>query len=123
MVVWGETWRGTQVRCRCDNQAIVAVLAVRSSWETHIMHLLRCLFFIEAHYQCQLSASYITTQDNTIADHLSRNKLMAFFSNLPQADNEPTPIPPNLPPLLLNPFMDWLSPAWTRQFRSTFDWD
>ena len=50
MVVWGETWRGTQVLCSCDNQEIVAALAVRSSRETHIMHMLRCLFFIEAHY-------------------------------------------------------------------------
>ena len=87
------------------------------------MHLLRCLFFIEAHYQCQLSTSYITTQDNTIADHLSRNRLTAFLSTLPQADSEPTLIPPNIPPILLDPFMDWLSPAWTRQFRSIFDWD
>ena len=45
--------------------------------------LLRCLFFIEVHYQCQLSALYITTQDNAIADHLSRNKLTVFFSKLP----------------------------------------
>ena len=87
------------------------------------MHRLRCLLFIEAHYWFQLSSSYITTQDNKIADYLSRNKLTASFSSLPQADNEPTPIPPNLVPLLLDPLMDWLSPAWTQQFRSIFNWD
>ena len=118
--IWGESRRGTQIHCRCDNQAVVVALAARSSRETHMMHFLWCLFFVEAHHQCQLRASYISTRDNAIADHLSRNNLTAFFSKLPQADRNPTPIPPALPSLLLDPNMDWLSLAWTRQFKSIF---
>ena len=98
MVVWDESWRGKPVHCQCDNQVIVAALTTRLSWKTHIMHLLRCLFFVEAHYQCQLHTSYISTRDNDIADHLSRNNMTAFRSKLPQADHSPTPIPPACPP-------------------------
>ena len=50
-VVWGESWKGHLVRCRCDNQAVVAALSSRSSTEANIMHMLRCLFFVEAHFQ------------------------------------------------------------------------
>ena len=51
---WGAKWKGHQVRCRCDNQVIVAALRSRTSKVKGIMHLLRCLVFIEAHHNCYL---------------------------------------------------------------------
>ena len=116
--VWGRSWHGSRVACRCDNQAVVAVVNSRSSSTAHIMHMLRCLFFIEAHFNLQLSAAYISTGDNDIADDLSRNKMGAFRSKMPQADPDPTPIPPALPRLLLDPQMDWVSLTWTSLFSS-----
>ena len=116
--VWGERWRGQLVCCRCDNQAVVAALNARSCRESHIMHMLRCLYFIEAHFQCDLRAEYISSQDNSIADDLSRNNIVSFHSKMLQADRNPTAIPPSLPPLLFDPHMDWVSPTWTQQFRS-----
>ena len=122
-VVWGRAWRGRSICCRCDNQAVVAALTTRSSRETHLMHMLRCLFFIEAHHQFQLTATYISTLDNHVADDLSRNRVMSFHSKVPQADPRPTPIPPSLPHLLLDPQLDWVSPAWTNRFSDIFAWD
>ena len=46
-VAWGKTWRGAQVQCCCDHEANVTGLAARLTREAHIMHLLRCLFFID----------------------------------------------------------------------------
>ena len=46
--IWGAQWKGLVVTCRCDNQAVVSTLLSRSSREEHMMHMLRCLFYIEA---------------------------------------------------------------------------
>ena len=121
--VWGRAWRGRKVWCWCDNQAVVAALTTRSSREGHLMHMLRCLFFIEAHYQFQLSPLYLSTHDNHVADDLSRNRVTSFFTKVPGADPRPTPIPPQLIQLLLDPQLDWVSPAWTRRFSAIIAWD
>ena len=118
IVIWGERWRGQRVLCRCDNQAVVAALNSRSCRENHIMHMLRCLFFFEAHFDCDLLAVYISSQDNDRADALSRDNMSVFYSIMPQADPTPAVIPPALPPLLFDQHMDWVSPTWTRQCQS-----
>ena len=46
---WGTSWKGQQVRCRCDNQVVVACLRSRTSKSKSLM---RCLVVIEAHHQC-----------------------------------------------------------------------
>ena len=47
-VVWGPTWRGKNIRARCDNAAVVAIVNSRCSKEPLLMHMLGCLFFVEA---------------------------------------------------------------------------
>lgn len=83
------------------------------------MHLLRCLFFIEAHYQFELTATHIAGVANSLADDLSRNALSSFLSKAPHMEPNPTPIPPLLPALLLEP-SDWTSPHWTQRFSIIF---
>ena len=48
--VWGDTWSSHCITFRCDNQAVVAALSSRSVRDPQMMHLLRCLFFLEAHF-------------------------------------------------------------------------
>ena len=119
-VVWGSNWRGRRVCCRCDNQVVVSALTSRTCREGHVMHMLRCLFFVEAYYEFELHALYINTLDNDLADDLSRDKLTSFYSKVPQAEVNPTRIPRQLTQLLYDPQMDWVSPIWTRQFQSIF---
>ena len=38
--IWGKEWRGTQVTCHCNNQAVVAVMGSQSCRERHLIHLL-----------------------------------------------------------------------------------
>ena len=66
------------------------------------MHLLRSLFFIEAHYQFELMASYIPGKANTLTDDLSQNHLSSFLSKAPQMNPHPSPVMGQLPTLLLD---------------------
>ena len=114
---WGHRWRGMQVVCHCDNQVVVAGLRSRTSKQEHIMHLLRCLVFIEARHQFHIKPEYINTSHNHLADDLSRNKLSSFLSKAPLADRHPTPPSPSLLALLLDTSLDWTSPRWRHQFK------
>ena len=118
---WGDNWRGCQVLCHCDNQVVIAALQSRTSKVKGIMHLLRCLVFIEAHHQCFLHPTYIDTKSNHLADDLSRNRLSSFLSKVPMADPLPTPVSLPLLSLLLNHEADWTSPRWSRQFGIIFN--
>ena len=70
--MWGKQWRDQVVNCRCDSMAVVAVIKSRASKESEIMHLLRCVAFIEARWEFTLVATHLAGRDNTKADDLSR---------------------------------------------------
>ena len=114
-VCWGPQWKGRRVRGYCDNQSVIDMLLSRTSKEQHIMHLLRCLFFIEAKYQFVITVEHIAGSDNSLADDLSRDRLSSFLQRT-KARPLPMPIPPLLPELLLDTEAMWTSPAWMRPF-------
>ena len=111
IILWGSEWREKRVLSYCDNSAVVSVLNSRYSRDKDLMQLLRCLFFLEAQLQFQLSGSHIPGAANSCADNLSRNQLAAFRISTPHADIYPTPIPSSLLQWLLLPCMDWTSPT------------
>ncbi len=113
---WGRQWKGHMVMCKCDNSAAVQAIKVRSCRDRGLMHLLRCLCFLEATFQFQLTACHLPGTHNTLADLLSRNNLPRFYSKVPNANRELTPIPQQLACLLLAREGDWTSPTWTRSF-------
>eukprot|EP00731_Ephydatia_muelleri_P011790 Em0006g684a len=116
---WGAQWHGQLVACYCDNQAVVATLATRSSKEERLAHLLRCLFYFEARFQFELRGIHIPGAQNQAADALSRNRIDVFFQQVPEADPYPHPIPSRLVEILLSEDIDWLSPLWTKPFSSS----
>ena len=79
------------------------------------MHLVRCLFFLEAWFNFELVAGHLPDRENGVANDLSRNHLSSFLSKVPSAEPAPAPIPPELPELLLDQD-GWTSPAWTKCF-------
>ena len=118
--VWGKHWQGQTVRCRCDNQAVVHALTSRSCRDPNLMHLLRTLFFFEAHFHFSLQADHIPGTDNSLADDLSRGNLHSFLQRCPIIPNKsPTSIPDSLRDMLLLSKPNWNSPAWTTLFRDT----
>lgn len=113
---WGATWYGQRVLCHCDNEAVVACLRSRSSKQKGIMHLLRCLVFLEAWHQCFLYPTYINTKANHLADDLSRDNAGSFLSKVPWANPHPSLVSYHLLHLLLDQQADWTCPHWRRQF-------
>ena len=118
---WGHNWRGHRVVCHCDNQVVVSCLRSRTSKHKGIMHLVRCLVFVEATLGLFLVPTYINTKVNHLADDLSRNDLRSFLSKVPAADRTPTPISAQLLQLLLDPRADWTCPTWRPRFRAIFE--
>ena len=116
--VWGERWRGSRVQWLCDNQPAVHAVSKRSCRDQDMMNLIRCLFFLEAWFGFELTATHLLGRENTLADDLSRNRLSAFLSKVPSADPVPVPLPLELPELLLD-HDGWMSPNWTRLFGTT----
>ena len=114
---WGKGWRGARVEWRCDNQAAVQAIASRSCRDQPMMHLIRCLFFLEAWFGFELVAVHLPGEENSLADDLSRNRRSLFLSKARSPDPLPTELRPALPRLLLGR-ADWTSPRWTEQFAS-----
>ena len=117
--IWGRSWCAQRVVSRCDNTAVVAIINSLYSRERDLMQLLRCLFFIEAHFQFHLSAVHLPGVWNDWADDLSRNRLPAFRRKVPEADTLPSPIPSTLLQWLCHPQMNWTSASWTQLFNSS----
>ena len=117
--IWGVRWKGTVVLIQSDNQAVVSCLSSRSSRDHHLSHLLRCLFFFEAHFEFSYRAKHIAGSLNSAADALSRNKLANFVSLCPQAHKTASVIPEALSDLLLNPALNWTSNRWKHLFQDT----
>ena len=117
--IWGSSWHGLRIKFFSDNQAVVQALSSRTTKDSNLAHLLRCLFFFEAHFHFEHSSQHISGIRNTAADALSRNRVSEFFSVYPQAQQTPSPIPAPLLELLLDHTMSWTSPRWKDLFTSS----
>ena len=85
------------------------------------MHLLRCLVFLKARYQCFMFPTFINTRANHLADDLSRNNAASFLSKVPGAPSTiigvaPTPPPTAGPPSGLD--LSALAPAVQQYFQA-----
>ena len=117
--MWGRFWEGQVVCCRCDNEAVVAVLTSRTSRDPDLMHLLRCLALFEAKLSFRVVASHIPGVENVIADLLSRGHSPPFT----QVADSMVPIEKCRPPqplidMLVNKRPDWTLQTWRRMFRN-----
>jgi hypothetical protein len=117
-MLWGQHWSGNVVLIHCDNIAVVDVLNSGFAKDGMLMHLLRCVFFISAHFEVTTKAAHIPGRENIAADALSRNNLCLFRAQVPQADPKPSRIPVELVDLLVHQQPDWTSTAWSRLFRN-----
>ena len=61
-LIWGRSWHSQTVLSYCDNQAVVSILRSRTCKQPVLMHMLRCLFFVEAAYDFKLVAMHLRHQ-------------------------------------------------------------
>ena len=116
VAVWGREWKGRLVTCHCDNMAVVSVVNSGYSKDSTVMHLLRCLFFMAAHFDTCIKAVHVPGVINVAADALSRDNHTQFLQVVPGARQHPTQIPQGLVDLLVIDQTDWTSPHWTQLF-------
>lgn len=119
IALWGHEWQGRTIRCRSDNAAVVSIINSGRSKDQLAMHLMRSLFFFTAKRGCILQAVHVEGRLNIAADALSRGNLALFHHQVPDACQNPTPIPKELVQLLLVQRPDWTSENWRRLFSST----
>ena len=116
--IWGRQWAQQWVFVCTDNRSVVDVMQSRSSHNPDIMHLLRCILFMLACFQCQVKVDHIPGLLNTAADALSRNSPQGFQQCVPAAHSQPTPIPAVVSQMLRGEKLDWLSPVWRSMLTS-----
>ena len=58
-LIWGSRWRGRALVFHCDNQAVVEVVNAGVGKDPELMQLMRCLFFVRAHFVITARATHI----------------------------------------------------------------
>lgn len=81
--LWGSDWQGSSVVLHCDNMGSVAVVNSGYSKVPQIMHLLRCLFFIRAHFSLSVRVVHVPGVENGWGDAISHNLLSGLFAQAP----------------------------------------
>ena len=98
------TWQFQLTNCRiiifCDNQAVVQMINNITSSCRNCMFLLRILVLNPLQYNRRITARFIASRDNQLADALSRGQLARFYKIAPVGVNKlPDQIHPDLWPL------------------------
>ena len=78
--IWERHWIGGVVTSHCDNTAAVSVINSGYSRVPNIILLLRCLFFIRAHFQLEGWAVHTPGVENGRADAISQNNVSFPFA-------------------------------------------
>ena len=81
--VWGKQWAALIVQFITVNEAVATILNKLYCLDTGLRSLLRCLVFFAAKYNFWFTGVHIPGTKNTLADALSRNKVVLFHSQAP----------------------------------------
>ena len=119
VAVWGPMWKGHLVLCHCDNAAVVSQLNKLHARNIRASHMLRCLAYLQAVYDCRLRAVHVVGTRNSSADELSRNKVDSFLGKQPQVSPAPTQVPLTWVNLIGQPNPDWTSAHWRAMFNDS----
>jgi len=75
VATWGHLWHSRTIQVLSDNTAAVAAINNNSSKVTESAHILRCLAFLSARFQCQIMAKHLPGSHNNISNAISRYQL------------------------------------------------
>ena len=72
--VWGPFWTGKLILCHCDNAAVVTQVNKLHGRDPKADHMLKCLAFLQAVYDCRIRAIHVAGVNNPVVCALSRNR-------------------------------------------------
>ena len=101
-----------------DNTTVVAAIRSGSCREVHVMHLLRILHFIAAHYHFTFTSTHLPGSCNSVADAISRNSLQLSTPSVLRLNPQPSSVHPMAIDLLGDVTIDWTSDSWRARFTS-----
>ena len=94
VLTWGSGWQGKRVIFITDNKPITEIWHSGTTSSIHLMSLVRKLFLIAARLEFSVSFKHIYGVNNPVADALSRFQMSKFHHLVPDADQQPTRLPP-----------------------------
>ena len=106
--IWGPHWSHKRVQFYCENMAVVNIWASQTSKHPIIMHLLRCIHFVLAVHEVELSIQHVPEAQNTIADAISPNLAHTLQATTPLSP-APISVPPSLWQMPVTVRPDWSS--------------
>ena len=113
------SWRGQLIVCHSDNMAVVSQVNRLHAHDPRATHMLCCLAFFQALFDCRLHAVHIPGVQNIGADDLSRDRAAAFCHRFTHASPHPTQVPQELVHFLCHCHSDW-TPLHLRELFSSF---
>lgn len=108
----GPLWKGSLVICHCDNAAVVAQVNKLHACDPQASHMLRCLVFLQAIYNCQIRAVHVAGVNNPGADELSHSRAGTFLNRYSQVSPTPSQVPLAWVKLICQQASDWTSAHW-----------
>ena len=71
--VWANDWAHSTVKFKCDNLAVVQVVASRKTRDRFLSACLRNIWLVTASYDIDLQIEHIQGHENIMADSFSRS--------------------------------------------------
>ena len=90
IATWSSSWQGKRITLRSDCMPVVHSINRRSSRIPRSMALIRHIATMAALNDFDLQCVHVKGTDNIAADTLSRNAMMLFFDNQPNANRQRT---------------------------------
>ena len=75
----GHLWRGKRVPIGVDNKAFECSGEKGRSKAPRLNILIRELFYLQLRFECVLDFFWLSSSDNLLADHLSRDRESSFL--------------------------------------------
>ena len=86
---WGHLWKGHTVTIMCDNAVVVNAINAKSV-RGQTIDPLQLLFLTAALYDIEIASEWLSSEDNWIADALSRFEFDKITDMFPQFQNSPS---------------------------------
>ena len=118
VVIWDSIYRMRVILCDCDNAAMVSQVNRLHARDPQASHMLRCLAYLQALYDCRFRAVHVAGSKNTEADHLSHDRVTSVRRQHPQASPAPSLAPPFLVRQITQQAPEWTSFCWRETFNA-----